>query len=504
MNAIRQLLTWVNAAPNIPITILYQPYSASTPVYLDVIAAAHSIPDDEDMWLRLQLEPVELVFLCRPGLRGDRVTLSNLVMNPGFESPAGGALAPALAAFSDTFATVDAYTLVAGSAPSVAANVMTVPAGTTLAFGSPAWGAIQTWQIRFKYIAGQTINLQLHQQNASNSLFAEIFTNAWSLNNTVGGTNHVLASATPSLTSGNWYWGIFTQFPSVAGDPPYIKATLYNDAAGSVGAQVVALASATVDAVNGLTGPCGIQVGGSAASIGGVGGGNAVQYVALFGPGAWTFAGNSGTGNASGAWDGTVAGAPTATNATCYPGGPVSSFGCARIDAAPAGTLNAQWLGCNNAGLGAIQQTAQPVATPGDVLGVSAYVRSSGVGAGCTQQILVDEFDATGAFLRQGSVAGATVTGAQAAWTQLHGAYTTGASCAYVALLLSAVDSTSGSVNGTVWWDNVQVWNETTTGQTSMPYCELRFPAAPCQLVVSGLLGDLPAPAWLAFGTYLT
>ena len=36
-----------------------------------------------------------------------------------------------------------------------------------------------------------------------------------------------------------------------------------------------------------------------------------------------------------------------------------------------------------------------------------------------------------------------------------------------------------------------------------MPYCELRFPASPAQLVVSGLLGDLPAPAHLAWGTYL-
>ncbi|HEX6819433.1 MAG TPA: hypothetical protein VF120_13735, partial [Ktedonobacterales bacterium] len=49
----------------------------------------------------------------------------------------------------------------------------------------------------------------------------------------------------------------------------------------------------------------------------------------------------------------------------------------------------------------------------------------------------------------------------------------------------------------------LQVWNATTTGASSMPYCELRFPLAPAQLVVSGLLGDLPAPVALAFGTTL-
>ncbi len=80
---------------------------------------------------------------------------------------------------------------------------------------------------------------------------------------------------------------------------------------------------------------------------------------------------------------------------------------------------------------------------------------------------------------------------------------TTGASCAYASVLLGAQDSTTGSANGTVAFDNAQVWNVTTTGQASMPYCELRSPNSPAQLVVSGLLGDLPAPAYVACGTYL-
>jgi hypothetical protein len=49
----------------------------------------------------------------------------------------------------------------------------------------------------------------------------------------------------------------------------------------------------------------------------------------------------------------------------------------------------------------------------------------------------------------------------------------------------------------------VQVWNVTRSGQADMPYCELRFPQSPCQLLLTGLAGDLPAPAMLSFGTYL-
>jgi len=68
---IRTLVSWLAAPPAIPFTIQYQPTGASAPVYLDVVGAAHDIPADEDEWLRLQLEPVTLVFLARPGLRGE-------------------------------------------------------------------------------------------------------------------------------------------------------------------------------------------------------------------------------------------------------------------------------------------------------------------------------------------------------------------------------------------------------------------------------------------------
>ncbi len=114
----------------------------------------------------------------------------------------------------------------------------------------------------------------------------------------------------------------------------------------------------------------------------------------------------------------------------------------------------------------------------------------------------MNEYDAAGAFLRQSAALG-SVSGAQASWAQVSGTYTTGASCAFVLPFLGVVDATAGSANGTVWFDNVQCWNQTATGQASMPYCELRFPVSPAQLVVSGIQGDMVTPAYLALGTYV-
>ena len=716
---VRALLQWVNAAPALPLTIQYQPFSASLPVYLDVIAAAHRIPEDEDQWLRLQLEPVELVFLCRPGLRGDRVTLSNLCMNPGFEAPIGGALAPAVAAFADTFASTGAYTVVTGGAPSLnpantyvdivhadaplrhyrlgetagtsaydiggmantgtlhggvtlgvsgaiagdtdaaetfngttgyislpvtglptgngawslecwfkisanpagtavlvnfglwgttraaphigvnssggvyagtfngdtaatagvslntwhhaaatwdgttlrvfvdgaagptatpgalaigthgasigasenaatwfpgsldevcfygvalsatqignhytaghsgatgtVSNAMSIPSGGQVSFGDANWGTTQTWQVRWRYMTGLTATWYLHYTDANNFIRAWLSGTTLNLEQMVGGVTHTLAVAvTLSLTHEAWYWLQMTHFPSAPSAPPYVQAVLLSDNEGAVGSQVAAIGGGCFDAVTAMTGLPEIQASGAALVLGG----NyaSVHTVSLFGPGGWSFA-SSGTGLAFAAWE--------QNPANTYGGGPVTSYGAARIDAAATGTLNAQWQSASGLSNALIQQTGIPVAAAGNTLGISAWVRSSGVGAGCAQALKVNEYDATGAFLRAGSVAGASVTGVQAAWTQLSGTYITGANCAYVVVLLSAVDNTSGSANGSIWWDNAQVWNETTLGVTAMAYCELRFPLAPAQLVVSGLLGDLAAPVALSLGTYL-
>ncbi len=81
-----------------------------------------------------------------------------------------------------------------------------------------------------------------------------------------------------------------------------------------------------------------------------------------------------------------------------------------------------------------------------------------------------------------------------------------GATTAYLEVMLRSYDATANeSAGGTIWFDNAQVWNAAALGnnQTSMPYCELVSPQAPVQWLLSGLLGDLPAPAYVALGVYL-
>jgi hypothetical protein len=489
---IRALLDWLGGPPSIPITLQYQPFNGTAPVYLDVVGCAHAIPADEEQWLRLQMEPIEIVFLAWPGLRGDRITLDNLVTNPGFEAPSG----PSVQVFGDPFANLNAYALQAGSAPSVAANVMTVPNGTRVAFGSPAWGAVNTWQVRFQWANGLLPTFALHYTDANNHLRVDMGgggNNGIGLHQIVGGVDHQLATAGPAFTPGTFYWLRFTQFPSVPGDPPYLTATLFNDSTGSVGSQIVALSAPAFDAVTALTGRPQIASAGAALAIGGAF--SQVHTVSLFGPGGWTFTSAFGpaTGGSSLSWETD----PTKT----YAGGPVTSMGAARFDLAPAGTVDAAlFLYQAGAPLGT---QAIPVSAPGDTLGVSAWAKSNGLAGTTNIDLTVREWNAAGSFLRQSRVA--RLTGNQAVYAQLSATYTTGANCAYADVLLEVDDTNAGaSANGTVWFDNVQCWDQTATGgQASMPYCETRFTQGPAQLLLSGIIGDLPAPAHLSLGTFL-
>jgi hypothetical protein len=196
--ALRTLLQWLDAPPGIPLTLQYQAPNASAPTYLDVVGCAHSAPLDEEQWLRLQLEPVEITFLVRPGLKGDRVTLQNLAPNPGFEQGSG----PAVLAFSDNFANVFAYAVQAGSAPTVASSLMTLVAGARVAFGSPGWSSVNLWQLRFKWVTGLTARFYLHYTDANNHLKAEATGTSWALIHTVAGTPTRQGSSGPSSTMG--------------------------------------------------------------------------------------------------------------------------------------------------------------------------------------------------------------------------------------------------------------------------------------------------------------
>ena len=495
---LRTLVAWMSAPPAIPFSIQYQPPGASAPVYLDVVGAAHDIPEDEGDWLRLQLEPIELIFIARPGLRGDRVWLQNLVVNPGFEAPSG----PGVQVFNDSFASTNAYALVAGTTPTVASNILTLPAGTLVTFGSPAWGAINQWVVRFQMPSGAGgLNAYLHYTDANDYLRVNVLSTALTIQHDVAGASvNIAQSGALTTTAGNLYWLVVTQFPTVPGDPAYVTAALYADSSGSRGALVMGsnIAGATqeisgIGSTVALSGLMALQ-NSSSASIG-IGGAFAnVHTVALFGPGGWWYQSDGGSNAASsGAWE--------QTSANCYAGGPVQSYGAARVDCAPAGLVSAFWNSADLTSASSIQSTAYPTAG-GVSFGVSAWFRSAGIGAGCTQQLIVSEYASAGGFVKSTVIS--FLTGAQAVWTQLSGTLTTQPTTAFLVVQLRVQDPNTGnpSANGTVWIENVQLWQ--TSKGASMPYCELRFPQSPAQLVVSGLLGDLPAPAFLAFGTYLT
>lgn len=398
------------------------------------------------------------------------------------------------------------YTAGHTGATGTVANSMSLPAAAQVAFGSPAWGALNTWQVRFRWVTGLTASWYLHYTDANNFLKVDVSSAAsgYAITQTIAGVAHVLASATIVPTHEAWYWLQVTQFPTVPGDAPFVQASLFYDDAGAIGSAVTngALGPvATFDAVTALVGRPQIAASGAALAIGG----NfaSVHTVSLFGPGGW-YLSNAGTGLVSAAWEGAQQLGASGTTANTYPSGPVTSYGAGRIDVTPAGTLDARlstWDG-TGAGAGAAQYgipTAQ-----NHVLGLAlAYKTTAGLSATSAVNLLIIEYNSSGTLLTTGTKA--ILSGvAQTAWTAYSGTYTvSNAATAYVRLQLQVSDSTANSANATVWFDNVQLWDQTANGgQTTMGYCELRSNQSPAQLLVSGLVGDVPAPATVAFGTY--
>jgi hypothetical protein len=377
-------------------------------------------------------------------------------------------------------------------ATGTAANATQLASGGIVRFGSPVWGAINAWQVRLRWAAGLTAVLYLHRIDANNSLYAYLTGSSLMLYQLAGGVVHQLNTTAVTMTRGAWYWLTATQFPTVPGDPAYVQATLAYDSAGAPGASMATTAAATYDTATALAGQPALYASGASLALGGPYAN--VHTVSLFGPGGWLAVPSSAsaTGMSSAAWD----------TATAYPGGPVGSVAAARVDLAPAGTVDTHFY--LSPGGASVAQTGIPVPVTPATFGLSAwYLTTSGLSAAASVRINVVEYDAGGNTLRTGTAASAT--GPQTAWTQLAGTYTTGASTAYLDVQLRVADTSApgASANATVWLDNVQCWNQTATGATSMPYCELRFPQSPAQLLVSGLLGDLPAPAALALGSYL-
>lgn len=459
--------------------------------YADVVAVTHNIPMNAQQILAGAVLKVQIDFECQPGFRGDRLWLQNRVANPGFEAPSTGY---GVQVFSDTFANVDAYTVTAGTAPTVTANVMTIPAGTTVQFGSVQWEAVNNWQIRFQFATGMTVGFDPHGSagNANNLLNIGLSGTTVNLTHTVGGTAHTLATATIALTNGNWYWLQFTHFP--AGWPTggiygaIMQVTLANDNAGAVGTTVATLGQVPAyDAVTDMIGAPQIAVAGAAMAVGG--NYNNVHIVKLFGPGDWTFVNDTGhTGMTSGAWD-----ASQSTLANLW----TSEF-AVRIDCGPSGTVQGTWQ--NYGGGGSPPGTAAIPVTPGNTQYMSVWYRSTGLSGTARIQLITTEYSNTGAYLRSQEYFQDTDTGG--AWKNHTESWVGGTNAAYLGVALRVEDGTAGaSAGATVWFDNVSSWDATQTGQTAMPYCELRNMLAPAQFMVSGVIGDMPAPALLMVGS---
>src|SRR6185312_10400706 len=284
------------------------------------------------------------------------------------------------------------------NAPSVTANTMAIPAGMQVAFGSPAWTSYNQWQIRFRWVTGGTVKFFLHYLDANNYLLCQMQSTSLTLINVAGGASTTIAtSGSVVLTNGMQYWLQITQFPVApqidtgAGltgtlGTPFVQATILVDSAGTVGSSIASIGPAaatdtsqytSLGSSSSLNGRA--QIAASGATLGIGGNFSNVNQVQLFGPGGWTCT-STGSGYASGAWESFTT-TPTVIGNT-YGAGPVISYGAGRIDAPPAGTLNAQWASGSSGNTGNMILYGIP-ATQGQVMGVFGYLMTSGVGSGC-------------------------------------------------------------------------------------------------------------------------
>jgi hypothetical protein len=396
-------------------------------------------------------------------------------------------------------------------------SAMSLPAAGRIAFGSPAWGALNAWTMRFRFTNTATYTWYLHRTDANNYIAVTLTGTALTLKQVVASVSTTVQTTAPFITRDAWYWITMTQYPVSTSAPPYLQASLFYDRAGAVGSAVTSgvVAGRVGDGVTAVIGRPNIETA-TAAMI--IGGGSNTHTVTLFGPGGWTPTLQVGAATAFSmlAWEGdryTFGMATTTTvGVATTPNGPVMSRGALRIDLAPAGTVDVEtrlYTGGAPAGTQAIA-----IRTAGDIIRVAAHSISSGLGANATRTLRIREYDSTGVLLRtdanwHGTAASApTLTGNTASWPgynfpNLADFYTTGVSCAYVDLALRVTDTNVGaSANGIAWFDNVQVWNQTRTGMSTMDYHELRFPNSPAQIMVSGLQGEVAAPCAIHWNTF--
>jgi len=311
-------------------------------------------------------------------------------------------------------------------------------------------------------------------------------------------------TTTIALVPGMQYWIKMTLFPT-SYNGQYLQALLYTDNGGAATTLLGTVGPTPYwqDNVYDLhyANSCVIAASGAALGLGG--NYSSVHSVSQFGPGGWYFS-SSGTGVSSGAWE-ILAQLLNLPDLNLLKNGPVKSYGAARIDAPKAGTWNASWTLGNTTSGTTVQLTG--VLRP-RVLKMVAFVLFNGVSTTCTAKLQINEYDINGAYLATYSVSGASFTcsnsGFYGNYLPLTGTYTPTGAAYYIIPVLNVADTVSGgSSGGWVMWENIQLWDSQKYGAT-MPYCEMWFNQSPAQLVVTGLVGDVPSPITLSVGTQLT
>ncbi len=365
------------------------------------------------------------------------------------------------------------------------ANTMQINAGTTVQFGSPIWSHIANYQARLLYATGVSASFILHYQDANDQVYAIINGTGLVLYQLVGGVTHTLLSLACALTNGVNYWFTATLYPSVGNYPPTYQCSVYNDTGGVRGTTAIATGQAVLNsAMAGISGAMRISaIAGNLVLAGN--GYSHVHMVSLFGPGGWRClnVGSTTTAFPSGAWD----------SVNTYAGGPVGSARSARMDLPPAGTIYADWghyFGGDGSNF-AVNEVS------GQTYHASVWVKSSGLSNTAQVILVASEFTAGG-----GAILATTssLTGNVGTWTQLSVTWVANGAGTLVGISCRVNEPTAGaSAGATIWFDNVQCWPDA-LGAT-MPYCELRHNASPALLMVSGLQGDVPAPALVAVGT---
>jgi hypothetical protein len=469
----------VSSTPRV--ALLVQPPGVAAPFYADVLALAHDLAGvgSAVAWTQLLQEGLTIELLCAPFLRGPRVTLDNLVLNPGMDQP-GQTVIWADAATNGNF--VNSYSVNAGSAPTIASNTLTLTAGTDVSFGATTWQGVAQWAVAFTYLSAGTFTFWLHRSAANTGIEVTLSGGTLSIVTNVAGTTTTVASGSVTLTNNTRYWLVASALPYVNANAlaTLAQAQICTYASGAIGAGIGSALAGAITNTTLQAGQCGLAVAGASMAISSGGGTNpAANQVTLIGADGWTLNATNSDSAASPAWGGW-------DSATTYPDGPWASQRALTVTAPPAGKLNATWTASKSA-----------VTPSGTVIG-RVWVLQTGLSSTASVTVALEQYTSGGTFISALTLATATATLIGSGWYALQGSATLASNCGLVALQCAVTDTTVGaSAHATLWADNAQL----NVGTALQPYTANRFNKAPAQIQFSGVVGDVAAPCQLAIGT---